>query len=131
MQHPRSASNTTQRMRSLPPATIRWRQTVVDYAFCINGVRKTIRMSFQTVDQRFDLFLDCQPRGYLDSARLLCECVPKKLKGHPGKKIAQKSRNNCEVNGQGSTQEWTNRTLIGHEPLMCSKMCLTRTELVR
>ena len=27
--------------------------------------------------------------------------VPKKLRGHPGKKIAQKSRNNCTVNGQG------------------------------
>jgi len=28
-------------------------------------------------------------------------------------------------------QEWTNRTLIGHEPLICSKMCFTKTELVR
>jgi len=27
--------------------------------------------------------------------------VPKKLRGHPGEKIAQKSRNNREVNGRG------------------------------
>ena len=27
--------------------------------------------------------------------------VPKKLKNHPGKKIARKSRNNCLLNGQG------------------------------
>jgi len=28
-------------------------------------------------------------------------------------------------------QEWTNRTLIGHEPLICSKMCFAKTELVQ
>ena len=28
-------------------------------------------------------------------------------------------------------QEWTNRTVIGHEPLICSKMCFTKTELVQ
>jgi len=28
-------------------------------------------------------------------------------------------------------QEWTNRTLISHVPLMCSKMCCTKTELVQ
>jgi len=27
--------------------------------------------------------------------------VPKKMRGHPGKKIAQKSRNSCTVNGRG------------------------------
>ena len=30
-----------------------------------------------------------------------------------------------------SAQEWTKRTLIGHEPLICSKMCFTKTELVQ
>ena len=29
-----------------------------------------------------------------------------------------------------SAQEWTNRTLISHEPLICSKMCFTKTESV-
>jgi len=28
-------------------------------------------------------------------------------------------------------QEWRNRTFVGHEPLICSKMCLTKTELVQ
>jgi len=26
---------------------------------------------------------------------------------------------------------WKNRTLVGHEPLMCSKMCFTKTEYVQ
>jgi len=30
-----------------------------------------------------------------------------------------------------SAQEWTNRTPISHEPLICSKMCFTRTESVQ
>jgi len=30
-----------------------------------------------------------------------------------------------------TAQEWTNRTLIGHEPPICSKMCFTKTELVQ
>ena len=27
-----------------------------------------------------------------------------------------------------SAQQWRNRTLIGHEPLVCSKMCFSKTE---
>ena len=27
-----------------------------------------------------------------------------------------------------SAQEWTSRTLVGHEPRMCSKICCTKTE---
>ena len=27
-----------------------------------------------------------------------------------------------------SAQEWRNRTLVGHEPLMCGKMCVTKTK---
>jgi len=38
---------------------------------------------------------------YRDSARLLGECVPKKMRGHLGQKIAQKSRSSCKVNGRG------------------------------
>jgi len=30
-----------------------------------------------------------------------------------------------------SAQEWTNRTPISHKPLICSKMCFTKTELVQ
>ena len=30
-----------------------------------------------------------------------------------------------------SAQEWTNRTPISHKPLMCSKMCFTKTESVQ
>jgi len=30
-----------------------------------------------------------------------------------------------------SAQEWTNRTVNGHEPLICSKMYFTKTELVQ
>ena len=30
-----------------------------------------------------------------------------------------------------SAQEWTNRTVISHEPLMRSKICFTKTELVQ
>ena len=30
-----------------------------------------------------------------------------------------------------SAQGWSNRSLIGHEPLICSKMCFTKTELVQ
>ena len=30
-----------------------------------------------------------------------------------------------------AAQEWTNRTVIGHEPLICSKTCFTKTELVQ
>jgi len=30
-----------------------------------------------------------------------------------------------------TAQEWTNSTLIGHEPLLCSKMCFAKTELVQ
>jgi len=30
-----------------------------------------------------------------------------------------------------SAQELTDRTLIGHEPLICSKICFTKTELVQ
>jgi len=30
-----------------------------------------------------------------------------------------------------SAQEWTDRTLAGHEPLICGKMCFTVTELVQ
>jgi len=32
---------------------------------------------------------------------------------------------------KASAQEWTNRTVIGHELLICSKMCFTKTELVQ
>ena len=28
-------------------------------------------------------------------------------------------------------QEWRNRTLVGHEPLICRKMCFTKAELVQ
>ena len=28
-------------------------------------------------------------------------------------------------------QEWTNRNVIGHEPLICSKMCFTQTESIQ
>jgi len=31
----------------------------------------------------------------------------------------------------GPAQEWTNRTLISHKPLICSKMCFTKTESVQ
>ena len=30
-----------------------------------------------------------------------------------------------------SAQGWTNRTLISHEPLICSKTCFTKTESVQ
>jgi len=30
-----------------------------------------------------------------------------------------------------SAQEWTNRTVTGHEPLICSTMCFAKTELVQ
>ena len=40
-------------------------------------------------------------RGYRDSARLLGESCIKKLRSHLGKKIAEKSRNSCQVNGRG------------------------------
>ena len=30
-----------------------------------------------------------------------------------------------------SAQGWRNRTLIGHELLICSKMCFTKTDLVQ
>ena len=29
-----------------------------------------------------------------------------------------------------SAQEWRNRTVVGHEPLICNKMCFSKTELV-
>jgi len=29
-------------------------------------------------------------------------------------------------NLKNTNQEWTNRTLVGHEPLICSKMCYTK-----
>jgi len=38
------------------------------------------------------------------------------------------SRNNID---ERSAQEWTNRTVISHEPLICSEMCFTKTELVQ
>ena len=31
----------------------------------------------------------------------------------------------------GNAQEWKNRTLVGHKPLICNKMCFTKTELVQ
>jgi len=30
-----------------------------------------------------------------------------------------------------TAQKWTNRTPISHEPLICSKMCFTKTESVQ
>ena len=36
----------------------------------------------------------------------------------------------CE-NVEHSTQDWRERTPISHEPLICSKMCFTKTELVQ
>ena len=30
-----------------------------------------------------------------------------------------------------TAQEWRNRTLVGHEPLICSAMCFTKTETVQ
>ena len=39
--------------------------------------------------------------GYRDSARLLGESCTKKTEGPSGEKIAPKSRNSCQVNGQG------------------------------
>jgi len=32
---------------------------------------------------------------------------------------------------RASAQGWNNRTLISHEPLVCSKMCFSKTEPVQ
>ena len=36
-----------------------------------------------------------------------------------------------ELAQYAAAQEWTNRAVIGHEPLICSTMYFTKTELVQ
>ena len=47
---------------------------------------------------------------------------------HEGTHVLQEE---SVVYGQQAAQEWTNRTLISNEQLICSKMCFTKTEVVQ
>ena len=51
--------------------------------------------------------------------------------GPNGEPIPWDSQRAMVLFGQQSAQEWTNRTLIGKELLICSKMCFTKTNLVQ
>ena len=54
---------------------------------------------------------------------------------HPRNTIIHNNTHNTQntqnTHHPHTAQEWTNRTVIGHELLICSKMCFTKTELVQ
>jgi len=71
----------------------------------------------------------------VDTAQNLCLCRrPKNSKNH--KNLSSWSlhlvlRPGPLTRSRETAQEWTNRTLISHEPLICSKMCITKTKSVQ